>query len=213
MEFNQELSNMKLTQVSELKSESNGEKFEQILKGAMQEFLARGYAGTSMEKVAAAAGVSKPTVYSYFKDKEALFQVLIEDLAKKKFSSTFGSKTIKGDPKIVLRELAEVTFKKFDEDEEFSCFMRVIIGESGRFPELAKVCVVNLFKPTVEAIGQYLAMQPELKIADSEAAALLFISTLAHYHVVQDLLYGKEVMPMERSRIVDTLMELMLKSI
>jgi TetR/AcrR family transcriptional regulator, regulator of autoinduction and epiphytic fitness len=213
MEFNQELSNMKLTQVSELKSENNGEKFEQILQGAMQEFLARGYAGTSMEKVAAAAGVSKPTVYSYFKDKEALFQVLIENLARKKFSSTFGSKTIKGDPKIVLRELAEVTFKKFDEDEEFSCFMRVIIGESGRFPELAKVCVVNLFKPTIEAIAQYLALHPELKIADSEAAALLFVSTLAHYHVVQDLLYGKEVMPMDRSRIVDTLMALMLKSI
>ncbi len=204
---------MKLTQVSELKSESNGAKFEQILQGAMQEFLARGYAGTSMEKVAAAAGVSKPTVYSYFKDKEALFQVLIEDLAKKKLRSTFGSKVMKGDPQIVLRELAEVTFKKFDEDEEFSCFMRVIIGESGRFPELAKVCVVNLFKPTIDAIAQYLGIHPELRIADPEAAALLFVSTLAHYHVVQDLLYGKEVMPMERSRIVDTLMELMLKSI
>ena len=93
---------MKLTQTNELKPEiSGGEKFEQILKGAMQEFLARGYAGTSMEKVAAAAGVSKPTVYSYFKDKEELFQVLIETLANKKFSSIFTNKLLDGKPEIV----------------------------------------------------------------------------------------------------------------
>jgi TetR/AcrR family transcriptional regulator, regulator of autoinduction and epiphytic fitness len=204
---------MKLTQTNELKPESIGnEKFEQILKGAMQEFLARGYAGTSMEKVAAAAGVSKPTVYSYFKDKEELFQVLIEILAKKKFGSIFINELLDGKPEIVLRNIAEVTFKNFEEDEEFTCFMRTIVGESGRFPELAKLCVVNLFKPILEAIDRYLAIHPELNISDPEAAALLFMSTLAHYHIMQNVLYGKEVMPIERSRVVDNLMEFMLKS-
>jgi TetR/AcrR family transcriptional regulator, regulator of autoinduction and epiphytic fitness len=196
-----------------LNVESIGEKYEQILLGAMQEFLARGYAGTSMEKVATSAGVSKPTVYSYFKDKEALFQALIENLAKKKFNSTFGSESLEGEPKIVLRNLAQTTLKHMDEDEEFDCFMRVIIGESGRFPELAKICVLNLFKPILEVISQYLASHPELKISDPQAAALLFLSTLAHYHISQDLLYGKEVIPMERSRIVDVLMDFMLKSL
>lgn len=204
---------MKLTQANELKPESNGEKFEQILKGAMQEFLERGYAGTSMEKVAAAAGVSKPTVYSYFKDKEVLFQVLIESLAKKKFSSTFNRQILEGDPKTVLRNLAETTLKHFEEDEEFCCFMRVIVGESGRFPELAKICVRHLFKPTLEAISQYLTAHPELKISDPQAAALLFVSTLAHYHIIQDILHGQEIIPIDRSRMVDNLMEMMLKSI
>jgi TetR/AcrR family transcriptional regulator, regulator of autoinduction and epiphytic fitness len=214
IESSQELLKMKLTQANELKPESiGGEKFEQILKGAMQEFLARGYAGTSMEKVAAAAGVSKPTVYSYFKDKEVLFQVLIETLAKKKFSSIFSNELLDGKPEIVLRNLAEITFKNFDEDEEFSCFMRTIVGESGRFPELAKLCVVNLFKPILEAIGRYLVIHPELKISDPEAAALLFMSTLAHYHIIQNILYAKEVIPIERSRMVDNLMEIMLKSL
>jgi TetR/AcrR family transcriptional regulator, regulator of autoinduction and epiphytic fitness len=201
-----------LTRARDLNAEHNGEKVAQILQGAMQEFLARGYAGTSMEKVAAAAGVSKPTVYSYFKDKEALFQALIENLAAKKFSSTFGSEPLAGEPKIVLRNIAEVTFHNF-EDEEFNCFMRTIVGESGRFPELAKLCVRNLFKPILDEIGRYLASHPELKISDPEAAALLFISTLAHYHIMQNILHGKESIPIERSRVVDNLMEMMLDSI
>jgi TetR/AcrR family transcriptional regulator, regulator of autoinduction and epiphytic fitness len=204
---------MKLTRASQLKTENNNEKFEQILKGAMQEFLVRGYAGTSMEKVAAAAGVSKPTVYSYFKDKEVLFQFLIEDLAKKKFTSTFGGEMFEGEPKIVLRRIAEVALSHFDDDEEFSSFMRTIVGESGRFPQLATTCVKNLFKPVHETICAYLTAHPELKISDPPAAALLFINTLAHYHVMQKVLHGQDIIQVDRSRLVDNLMEFMLKSI
>ena len=172
----------------------------------------RGFAGTSMEKVAIAAGVSKPTVYSYFKDKEALFQALIENLAKKKFNSIYDSGLLDGEPKIVLRNLAAKTLQHFDEDKEFDDFMRVVVGESGRFPELAKLCVRNIFKPILEVVSKYIASHPELEILDSEAAALTFVGTLAHYHIAQHILHGKEVIPIERSRMVDTLMDLMLKS-
>jgi TetR/AcrR family transcriptional regulator, regulator of autoinduction and epiphytic fitness len=203
---------MKLPKVTEPNIENTGEKVEQILQGAMQEFLLRGFAGTSMEKVATAAGVSKPTVYSYFKDKEALFQALIENLAKKKFNSIYDSELLDGEPKIVLRNLAAKTLKHFDEDEEFDDFMRVVVGESGRFPELAKLCVRNIFKPILEVVSRYIASHPELEISDCEAAALTFVGTLAHYHIAQHILHGKDVMPIERSRMVDTLMDLMLKS-
>lgn len=202
---------MKLTKATELSDKNTGEKVEQILQGAMQEFLLRGFAGTSMEKVATAAGVSKPTVYSYFKDKEALFQALIENLAKKKFNSIYDTGLLDGEPKIVLRELAAKTLKHFDEDEEFDDFMRVVVGESGRFPELAKLCVRNIFKPILEVVSQYIGSHPELEIADSEAAALTFVGTLAHYHIAQHILHGKEVIPIERSRMVDTLMDLMCR--
>ena len=50
-------------------------KAETILQGAMQEFLAKGYSTASMDRVAAAAGVSKATVYSHFGDKETLFKL------------------------------------------------------------------------------------------------------------------------------------------
>ena len=46
------------------------EKAEQILNGAMPEFLQNGYACTSMDKVAKSAGVSKQTLYSHFSYKD-----------------------------------------------------------------------------------------------------------------------------------------------
>jgi TetR/AcrR family transcriptional repressor of mexJK operon len=48
-------------------------KREAILEAAKRLFLSNGYASTSMDAVAAEAGVSKLTVYSHFNDKETLF--------------------------------------------------------------------------------------------------------------------------------------------
>ena len=44
-----------------------------ILDAAKRLFVAQGFAGVSMDQIAAEAGVSKLTVYSHFGDKESLF--------------------------------------------------------------------------------------------------------------------------------------------
>lgn len=52
-------------------------KHQAILDAATAIFLARGFAGASMDAVAEAAGVSKATVYAHFADKDDLFQAMI----------------------------------------------------------------------------------------------------------------------------------------
>jgi AcrR family transcriptional regulator len=48
-----------------------------VLDAAFEVFLKRGYEGTSMEAIAAAAGVTKPVVYACFAGKEELFEALL----------------------------------------------------------------------------------------------------------------------------------------
>ena len=48
-----------------------------VLDAAFEVFLRRGYEGTSMEAIAAAAGVTKPVVYACFAGKEELFEALL----------------------------------------------------------------------------------------------------------------------------------------
>ena len=50
----------------------------QILDGAKRCFLEVGFEAASMNEITAAAGVSKGTLYVYFKDKEDLFKELID---------------------------------------------------------------------------------------------------------------------------------------
>ncbi|MFK3669193.1 TetR/AcrR family transcriptional regulator [Leifsonia aquatica] len=53
-------------------------KTAEILTAARELFLRDGFAGTTIEAIAASAGVSKATVYSNFADKDALFVELLE---------------------------------------------------------------------------------------------------------------------------------------
>lgn len=52
-----------------------------IVNAAVQEFQARGYYATSMNSIAAAANVSKRTLYNHFDSKESLFDAILESLA------------------------------------------------------------------------------------------------------------------------------------
>ena len=48
-----------------------------IIEAATTAFLRNGYLGTSMDEIAALAGVSKQTVYKHFADKERLFSEIV----------------------------------------------------------------------------------------------------------------------------------------
>src|SRR5882757_10827669 len=54
-------------------------KRRQIVEGARQIFLARGFDAASMGDIAKAAGVSKGTLYVYFKNKEELFAAIVHE--------------------------------------------------------------------------------------------------------------------------------------
>jgi TetR/AcrR family transcriptional regulator, regulator of autoinduction and epiphytic fitness len=188
------------------------EKAEAILAGGMQEFLTHGYAGTSMDRIATAAGVSKATVYSHFQDKEGLFTALIEQLVRGKFRSLFepSAEDLQLAPRMFLSEFAYRFLDTSVNQPQFLDFMRLIIGESGRFPQLAQAFVRNVEQTSFGMLQQYLAGCPQLKLADPQAMARIFIGALVHFLIVQEMLHGKEIVPMDRDRLIDNLLDAIL---
>ncbi len=68
-----------------------------ILQGAATAFSDTGFAATSMEAIAAAAGVSKLIVYRHFDSKEELYRSVIERVALR-LAEVFAEATATGDP-------------------------------------------------------------------------------------------------------------------
>jgi AcrR family transcriptional regulator len=50
----------------------------QVLDAALKKFAHRGYEGTSVQDIVAAARVTKPTLYYYFENKAKLYQALVD---------------------------------------------------------------------------------------------------------------------------------------
>jgi TetR/AcrR family transcriptional regulator, regulator of autoinduction and epiphytic fitness len=189
------------------------EKTEAILAGGMQEFLSHGYAATSMDRVAIAAKVSKATVYSHFQDKESLFTALIRRLVEQKFRTLFpveNAQLLQTAPEIVLRAFANQALDMGTQEPQFLNFMRIILGESGRFPQLARTFVSNVEQTSFKMLCQYFKDCPSLKLADPEATARIFVGAIIHFLIVQEMLHGKDIVPMERDRLIDTLVNLIV---
>lgn len=184
----------------------------QILKGAMQEFLQNGFAGTSMDKVAATAKVSKPTVYSHFRDKEGLFQALVQYVAEQRCPRMMAGLS-QGEPAVVLRQIALEAISTSLEDGEYQDFVRLVVGESGRFPVLAEAFLENLTRPSLEQLTQYLADCPELDIPDPEATARVMLGTVVFFTITQGIFRGESLMPMAPERLVDSLMHLLMQTV
>lgn len=191
------------------------EKASKILDAATQEFLEHGYVGTTMDRIAKTAGVSKPTVYSHFPNKEDLFAVLIERLAKQKYQAVFqldDPQAFQAKPEIFLRQVITNILDVATEDPDFGAFMRLILGESGRFPELAQPYVENIAKPGLETLSQYFMSCPDLNVVDPEATARIVVGSVVYYIILQEILHGKHVMPMKHDRLIDNLIGLITQA-
>ncbi|MBN3949815.1 MAG: TetR/AcrR family transcriptional regulator [Nostoc sp. NMS7] len=185
-------------------------KQEQILQGAIRVFLKEGYARTSMDRVSAEAGVSKQTIYTHFQDKEGLFKALIERLTLACFQSIFCTEKLHGEPAILLRQVAEIYLTKVADNPDYLALLRLIITESQNFPELAKLYTETVVQRGRQMLSQYFASHPELGIIDPEAMAQIFFGSLVSYVIVQEVLYGKELMFLSRDRLVDSLMNVVM---
>ena len=205
---------MKKVQNNNSERSKSPEKTAAILRGAMQEFLVNGYAATSMDKVAKAAQVSKATVYSHFGDKESLFGAVIQDLAQDKFQAVMKlekPELLSADPQQVLAAMATTMLNNAKNDYALQNFIRIIIGESGRFPELAQVYVNNVAKPAMEALSTYFKVHPALKLEDPEATARVMMGTLVYYVMLQEMLHGKDIIPLSIDRIVQTITNMIVR--
>jgi TetR/AcrR family transcriptional regulator, regulator of autoinduction and epiphytic fitness len=187
------------------------EKTAAILDGAMQIFLEQGYAGTTMDKVASAAGVSKPTVYNHFQDKEALFNALMEKLVLEKewAKCPLDLQNFSSEPaNIVLKRIANEVLDNCTNSSEQITFIRLVIGESGRFPELSKSFVANMDKPIIAALSEYFA---SLNIPAPDVVARMFMGTLVFFLMTSEIMGGKDIIPIERDYLVDNLIDTIIK--
>lgn len=186
-------------------------KQEQILQGALAIFLQQGYEGTSMDRVAATAGVSKITIYKHFQDKEGLFTALIEWVTSQRFQIVFGALSLDDPPEVVLRQVATRLLEMLAVDEEYIAFVRLIIGESGRFPAMGQLFIQALPQKVLRLLTQYFQAHPELNVRDPEATARIFMGSLIGYVMFQKILHGQAIIPMPPDAIIDSVIDMIVR--
>ena len=118
-------------------------KREAIIQAAISEFRASGFEITSMDKIAATAGVSKRTVYNHFPSKEELFAEILHKLWT---SICAESDTVYRQDRPLREQLQELLQAKMHmlADDNFLDRARVAIAATIHSPERAQNMVARL---------------------------------------------------------------------
>ncbi len=117
-------------------------------------FLERGYGATSMDAVAAAAPVSKRTLYQYYPGKAELFGAVIAEVWGRFTDAPPLPDPSAAAPRAVLTAYVERLRAHWDQPEVIP-FLRLIIAEAPRFPELAPAYVQAGKQQVTESLGAY----------------------------------------------------------
>jgi TetR/AcrR family transcriptional repressor of mexJK operon len=150
-----------------------------ITEAATELFLERGYLGTSIDQIAGRAAVSKPTVYRFFADKEALLEDIVLgtlDRAGAAFRGELAALAESDDLEGDLHKLAKDYIALITQPSVLR-LRRLVIGASHQLPKLAREYYERAPEQTLSALAeslQQLANRGLLHIDDPQLAASHF---------------------------------------
>ena len=106
---------------------TGAERRQQLLEIGRTLFAATGFEGTSVEEIAAKAGVSKPVVYEHFGGKEGLYAVVVDRETRILLHDMTAALRVGGHPREML-ERAALAF--LDYVEEHTDGFRILVRDS-----------------------------------------------------------------------------------
>jgi TetR/AcrR family transcriptional repressor of mexJK operon len=178
-------------------------KHQAILEAGTAEFLRNGYAGTSMDAIAASAAVSKQTVYKHFAAKDRLFTELVMATMERVEGRIQAVSTTLGGRDDLEQDLIALAQSLVDAilDPEVLAVRRLIVAEAHRFPELGRTYYERGFRRGLQALAAgfaELAEQGRLAVDDPAAAADHFAGMVLWHSANQVMFCGPDHAPTAR---------------
>lgn len=158
----------------------------ELVRAALDAFLDKGFAATRLDDVAARAGVSKGTIYLYFRNKEVLFKTVIEAgmaPAMKTIEALSASVAKTDRPAIELLRSYGDAWQHIMRESSMAGLLKLLAAESGNFPELVHWfadCVVRPAKTVMTNIVAAGIAGGEFRPIPTAIVGDMFFSLMGH---------------------------------
>lgn len=154
------------------------ERRARILAGATEIFIADGYEGASMSRIAETANVSKGTLYNYFPSKEALFGAVVRQRCSQFVHEVFSELQDDAPVEPELKRIGSIMMKLMLAPNSQAVF-RVVVMEAAKFPELASIFMESGPRVMLRRLTAWLTVQNDagrLQMSDPQFAAEQFFA-------------------------------------
>jgi AcrR family transcriptional regulator len=110
-----------------------------IVAAALTVFAEKGFAGARIEEIARRAGISKGTLYLYFETKSDIFRAVVHDAVMPNIEEVKRTILALDLPFGEILRLLLPRFAQIVTELPVGAVVKMVVGESRNFPELAKV--------------------------------------------------------------------------
>lgn len=157
------------------------ERQPQILRAAIEEFAARGYAGARMAAVGSRAGVTKGLLYHYFPGGKAdLFRAAVAECVRPTLAEVEAlRKDFSGSQRALLTAMLHLAYEeRVHNDQQQRILFRLLLAEARTFPELAETYRTEILDPAMALLREVLragAAAGEFRPGVAEEAGLAHV--------------------------------------
>jgi AcrR family transcriptional regulator len=184
-----------------------GSRPDQIMDAAEEVFGKYGYQAANLDAIARNAGITKGTIYLYFKSKKELF---LRTMQRRALSILKGAKANIGVNDSFEGFLSGTLpmLRGFFRDPAYPNFLRLMLAESGRFPNIGKEFLREIILRGM-SIGSasYAADVARGKFKDLDPGIVMrcLIGMHVVFIITQDVLGGREFDPLDWNEITRTI--------
>ena len=156
---------------------------EEIVTAALEQFVERGFAATRLEDVARRAGVTKGTLYLYFKNKDALFKAVVrQTIVPIIAQGESTAQSFTGSARELLEQLVREYWRLVFETS-LAGIPKLMMAEAANFPQLARFYYEEVVTRGHRLLGGVIERgikDGEFRPVDVPAATKLALSPLMH---------------------------------
>jgi TetR/AcrR family transcriptional regulator len=156
------------------------ENSEKILAAALDVFARDGFRGATIDRIAEAAGMSKPNLLYYFRSKDEIYRVVLDRMLEA-WLAPLRELDAEGDP---MREIAGYIGRKLEMARDYPRESRLYAGEIMRGAPILKDVLAGPLKALVDEKCKVIRGWTDAgKIAEHDPRHLLFAiwATTQHY--------------------------------
>lgn len=190
------------------------ERRTQILEAALKVFSTKGFHKATNKDIAeAAGGISPGLIYWYFKDKQDLLMSLIQQRMAIFQLTEHPEQLMELPPREALAKIGGL-YLSMARAPGNAAFMRVVIGEAVRFPQIGELFYKRVVGRVIGLISQYLQRQIELghlRPHDPMIAARSFIGMFVVHIIARELLRQPEALAASDEQLTATSVDIFLR--
>jgi AcrR family transcriptional regulator len=191
-----------------------GERRQEIIRAAMDVFARNGFGGSTTREIAEGAGISEAMIYNHFRNKEDLYNAIIDEKLQESEPLYYPLEAIRNrDDRRVFATIVSNYLHRHGED---STFLRLLLFSALEGHELSSMFVAGPVRKFFEFLADYIRERIDegaFKPVNPEISSRCLLGMVHYFVLLREILGDATLNSMDHTEAIETIVNIFCQGI